>query len=100
MRVGLDRAALELHALSLWLAKGSVENRLVSLQRGKLAFRAAIHLDLPIYTWLPSSLPRMKTRTCRALRITILRAAHREEQSRSEERRVGRECRSRWSPHH
>src|SRR3712207_9190388 len=32
-----------------------------------------------------------------ALVITVLRIANR---SRSEERRVGKECRSRWSPYH
>ena len=26
--------------------------------------------------------------------------AHREESKRSEERRIGKECRSRWSPYH
>src|SRR5256885_16570764 len=33
-------------------------------------------------------------------RIAIVEALRRGETSRSEERRVGKECRSRWSPYH
>src|SRR3712207_9029035 len=32
--------------------------------------------------------------------VAALRGSHRPKTSRSEERRVGKECRSRWSPYH
>ena len=33
-------------------------------------------------------------------KLAVFRVGEREDSSRSEERRVGKECRSRWSPYH
>ena len=51
----------------------------------------------------PERLPQVKAALFRAgvTGITISRVSgHGGERERSEERRVGKECRSRWSPYH
>src|ERR1043165_1899723 len=49
--------------------------------------------------WLPFALDRLTIhRRCPASLTVVIREAS--DKNRSEERRVGKECRSRWSPYH
>src|SRR2546422_495850 len=62
--------------------------------------RGAITVDLAV-RWAVSSCPGDPARTERRLGAVRMFARHRAAfDSRSEERRVGKECRSRWSPYH
>src|SRR5205823_8198579 len=56
---------------------------------------------LPIWPAVPTWRRRCRpTRRRAAGRALLVRAASRGSIRRSEERRVGKECRSRWSPYH
>src|SRR5437870_13369143 len=57
---------------------------------------------LPISQWCPTSHTIVRTRSIirEALPASAERSASRQTPARSEERRVGKECRSRWSTYH
>ena len=61
------------------------------------------------YTMIPNEIARAKDVTPRALKVYVYLRSHTAgfnvnvrgiATNRSEERRVGKECRSRWSPYH
>src|SRR3989442_6589085 len=54
--------------------------------------RCIVHFYRNVFTNVP------KTKVAEVARM--LKAVHAQEDRRSEERRVGKECRSRWSPYH
>ena len=66
-------------------------------------FNAADHWHLPVQHWLETH-PAVRlittwpvlTEVC----TLLARRIHNQAAERSEERRVGKECRSRWSPYH
>ena len=59
------------------------------------------HLDFfQFETYVTARVPRVKCGTCGVHQVRAPWAREGSGRSRSEERRVGKECRSRWSPYH
>src|SRR6185369_17584684 len=67
-----------------------------SSRRRHTRFKCDWSSDCALPIWATSTIPRAMTAA-----ITANTKAHRKSvATRSEERRVGKECRSRWSPYH
>ena len=81
---GSEIGPMDLAALRTWLAQGLVDGTSPVMRPGSRK-------------WVPlASVPELKG----ALGASRPKAAPRPSRERSEERRVGKECRSRWSPYH
>ena len=63
-----------------------------------VAMAAALYKDIPIFEYSPKKIKQSITGNGNASKEQV--AAMLKNLFRSEERRVGKECRSRWSPYH
>ena len=115
LRVRIGAAMLELAGASVVSVRNrtnSAQGMEVELDNGTLVFSSARAASLNVIARETSIRPAADTRTVaqiivtgrKELRICARRGAvqfsYRGETERSEERRVGKECRSRWSPYH
>ena len=88
--------------------EGSPADTMLVLLQGEIRGRRESEADGPTYTvqapavtgFLPFSRMKVVPLTARAARPIHLLAMNSKNFPRSEERRVGKECRSRWSPYH
>src|SRR5690554_4330290 len=71
-----------------------IETRESGLKQTRLSRQALIESPTLDILYLDQSAPTLQTPTIQPPKISLFRLA------RSEERRVGKECRSRWSPYH
>ena len=70
---------------------------LFAFSRGGCATARRVMAALPEEAWMCYTMPRFEEPGFLPLDKTVYGASF---SSRSEERRVGKECRSRWSPYH
>ena len=95
---------VQLSEVPAWLAAGLTVSGEVRSEKGASYFTTKVGWTLPEAdnTWVMLTQPQsvMQAEQRRSIRVAVDFEASWSGLDRSEERRVGKECRSRWSPYH